>query len=94
MDSDSTAATIALATPVYSWQKDVDGMKEELVMIKKGQQENRQTLNELKDMMARIKMTNADSLDKLRDYVDWLTESNNMDNIEYEDETKADSKKE
>lgn len=90
MDSDSTATTIALETPVYSWQKDVDGMKEELAMIKKGQQENRQTLNELKEMTAE----NRRNLDKLREYVDWLTESNNMDNIEYEDETKADSKKE
>lgn len=47
--------------------------------------------DEITDAIVRISMTSAQ--DKLREYVDWLKESNNG-NIEYEDETKADSKKE
>lgn len=47
--------------------------------------------DEITDAIVRISMTSAQ--DKLREYVDWLKKSNNG-NIEYEDETKADSKKE
>lgn len=49
--------------------------------------------DEITDAIVRISTKNVDLLDKLRDYADWLKESN-KDNIEYEDETEADSKKE